>query len=246
MITTEIFQVILLAVSAFAAGVAALSGFGIGSILTPLLATQMDLKLAVAAISIPHLVATSLRFYMLRKNLNHQVFIKFGSFSAIGGLLGALFHAQVNSPLLVSLFAFLLIYVGLAGLFGWIQRFRIKHSWSWFAGLFSGGLGGLVGNQGGIRSAALLGMNLPKDELVATATAIGVIVDLARMPVYFINQGQELVEIWPQIAIATAGCVTGTVAGKKLLSKLSERQFRVIIFSLILMLGAYMTTQARH
>jgi len=245
MVTPDSFQIILFTVSAFAAGVAALSGFGIGSLLTPLLSTQIDLKLAVAAISVPHLVATTLRFWMLRKNINRQVFIKFGSFSALGGLLGAAFHAKVNSPLLIYLFAFLLIYVGLTGLFGWLQKFRINHSWSWFAGLCSGGLGGLVGNQGGIRSAALLGMNLSKDEMVATATAIGVIVDLARMPVYFVTEGQDLINIWPLIAIATAGCVVGTLGGKKLLSSLSEKQFRLIVFSLILILGAYMTTQAK-
>ena len=244
MVTPDSFQFILFTVSAFAASVAALSGFGIGSLLTPLLSTQIDLKLAVAAISVPHLVATSLRFWMLRKNINRQVFIRFGSFSALGGLLGAAFHAKVNSPPLIYLFAFLLIYVGLTGLFGWLQKFRINNSWSWFAGLCSGGLGGLVGNQGGIRSAALLGMNLSKDEMVATATAIGVVVDLARMPVYFATEGPDLINVWPLIAIATAGCVVGTLAGKKLLSRLSEKQFRLIVFSLILILGAYMSTQA--
>ncbi len=244
MVTPDSFQIILFTVSAFAAGVAALSGFGIGSLLTPLLSTQIDLKLAVAAISVPHLVATSLRFWMLRKNINRQVFIKFGSFSALGGLLGAVFHAKVNSPLLIYLFAFLLIYVGLTGLSGWFQKFRINHSWSWLAGLCSGGLGGLVGNQGGIRSAALLGLNLSKEELVSTATAIGVIVDLARMPVYFVTEGKDLLNIWPLVAIATAGCVVGTMAGKKLLSCISDKQFRLIVFSLILILGAYMTTQA--
>lgn len=246
MVTPDSFQIILFTVSVFAAGVAALSGFGIGSLLTPLLSTQIDLKLAVAAISVPHLVATSLRFWMLRKNINRQVFVKFGSFSALGGLLGAAFHATLNSPLLIYVFALLLIYVGMTGLFGWLQKFRIDHSWSWFAGLSSGALGGLVGNQGGIRSAALLGMNLPKEEFVATATAIGVVVDLARMPVYFFTEGQDLINIWPLIGIATAGCVVGTLAGKKLLSRLSEKQFRLIIFSLILTLGASMTTQAKH
>ena len=50
-------------------------------------------------------------------------------------------------------------------------------------------LGGLVGNQGGLRSAALLGFRLDRDTFVATATAIGLFVDGARMPIYFFTHG---------------------------------------------------------
>ncbi|HVH87686.1 MAG TPA: hypothetical protein VM912_13245 [Terriglobales bacterium] len=49
-----------------AAGVAAVSGFGIGSLLTPLLAARYGTKLAIAIVSIPHLIATTARFVGLR------------------------------------------------------------------------------------------------------------------------------------------------------------------------------------
>ena len=50
-----------------AGGIASISGFGIGSILTPLLAILVGTKVAVAAVSIPHLIATALRFALLRE-----------------------------------------------------------------------------------------------------------------------------------------------------------------------------------
>ncbi len=59
---------------------------------------------------------------------------------------------------------------------------------AWIAGALSGMFGGLVGNQGGIRSAALLGFDLKRDEFVATATAIALLVDVFRMPVYAATQ----------------------------------------------------------
>jgi uncharacterized protein len=46
---------------------------------------------------------------------------------------------------------------------------------AWVAGALSGALGGLVGNQGGIRSAAMLGFKVPQESLVATATAIALL-----------------------------------------------------------------------
>jgi hypothetical protein len=39
---------------ALAGGIAAVSGFGIGSLLTPVLALQIGTKLAVAAVAVPH------------------------------------------------------------------------------------------------------------------------------------------------------------------------------------------------
>ena len=238
--TFNLFETILFVASIIAAGVAALSGFGIGSILTPLLAAKIDMGLSVAAVSIPHIVATSLRCFMLRHKINREVLLSFGTLSALGGLVGAFFLSQANNPTLTILFALLLLYVGLSGITGFSGKLIIDKKWSILAGLTSGLLGGLVGNQGGIRAAALSGMELTKEELVATATAIGVLVDLARMPVYIWSEGEALVKFWLWIALATLGCVIGTFAGKALLSKLSESVYRKILFLLIFILGIFM------
>jgi uncharacterized membrane protein YfcA len=53
-------------VAILAGAIASVSGFGIGSLLTPLLAVRVGSKLAVAAVSVPHLTATALRFWLLR------------------------------------------------------------------------------------------------------------------------------------------------------------------------------------
>jgi hypothetical protein len=47
--------------AAFAVAVAAVSGFGIGSLLTPYLGMKTGIKLAVAAVSIPHFATTCAR-----------------------------------------------------------------------------------------------------------------------------------------------------------------------------------------
>ncbi len=76
--------------AAVAAGaVASVAGFGIGSILTPLLAWQVGTRLAVAAVSIPHVAGTALRFWRLRGHVDRRVLLSFGLASAAGGLVGA-------------------------------------------------------------------------------------------------------------------------------------------------------------
>src|ERR1041385_1987638 len=164
----------LLFLAAIVAGaIASVAGFGIGSLLTPLLAVSVGTKLAVAAISIPHFIGTSIRFWRLRASVDRRVLRSFGITSAIGGLAGALLNAQLQSRALTIVFGALLIFVGISGVTGLAQRMRFHGALAWIAGAVSGMFGGLVGNQGGIRSAALLGFDLPRDAFIATATEIG-------------------------------------------------------------------------
>jgi uncharacterized membrane protein YfcA len=232
---------VLLFVAAIVAGaIAALAGFGIGSVLTPLLALSVGTKEAVVAVSIPHLVATALRFWNLRSAIDRTVLRNFGIASAAGGLLGALLGARFSSPALGYILGVLLVFAGLTGLIGISQRMRFGQKAAWLGGAVSGVLGGLVGNQGGIRSAALLGFNLQARAFVATATAIALIVDGARMPVYFFSSPATLERLWLSIVAMVAGGAIGTIAGGRVLSRIPELYFRRLVSLLILALGVVM------
>jgi len=228
-------------VCAVAAGaVAAVSGFGIGSLLTPLIALQAGTKTAVAAVSLPHLIGTGLRFWRLRDSLDRRVFWRFGLTSAAGGLAGALLNARASSPALTVVFGSLLVFAGAAQITASAQRWRFHGSVAWIAGALSGFFGGLVGNQGGIRSAAMLGFDLPKERFVATATAIALIVDAARMPVYVAVERAQVAAIWSLVAIASVGVVVGTLAGQRVLAIVPEQRFKQIVGAIILLLGIAM------
>jgi hypothetical protein len=53
-------------------------------------------------------------------------------------------------------FGILLIAAAVAEFTGWIEKRHWGRAAAWAAGGLSGALGGLVGNQGGIRTAAML------------------------------------------------------------------------------------------
>jgi uncharacterized membrane protein YfcA len=86
-----------LIVSVIAGGIAAVTGFGIGSLLTPVLALQVDTRLAVAAVSVPHVIGTAVRFWLLAGGVDRRVFWNFGLTSAAGGLTGALLHGWASN-----------------------------------------------------------------------------------------------------------------------------------------------------
>jgi uncharacterized protein len=235
-----IFALIIAVGSILAGAIASVVGFGIGSVLTPLLAVRVGTQLAVAAVSIPHLFGTALRFWRLRTHVNRRVLVSFGITSAAGGLAGALLHSYASNRSLAIVFGVLLLFVGVSELTGLARHMRFGGPVAWIAGAISGVFGGLVGNQGGIRSAALLGFDLERQAFVATATAIGLAVDAARMPVYFATQLTEIARIWPLVLIATVGTLTGTVLGIRTLRRIPEMVFRRIVAILLLVLGTYM------
>jgi uncharacterized protein len=231
----------LIVVSAIVAGaIASVSGFGIGSILTPLLAAFLGMKLAVAVVSIPHFVGTALRFVLIREHLDKRVLLTFGITSAAGGLIGALLHIWLRSVVLAYVLGALLVFAGLMGVTGLAQRMRFGKAAGLLAGALSGVFGGLVGNQGGIRSAALLGYDVPKEAFVATATAIALLVDIFRMPVYMASQHREIASAWLAILLACAGVVMGTLLGKPLLQRIPEGIYRTMVLIIILALGIWM------
>ena len=224
--------------------IAAVAGFGIGSVLTPALALETGTKLAVAAVAIPHFVGTVQRFWLLRRHVERRLLLGFGLASAAGGLAGALAHTWLSSRMLAVVFGVLLILAATAEFTGWIQKRQWGQRTAWIAGLVSGAFGGLVGNQGGIRSAAMLGFEVPKESFVATATAIALFVDVARLPVYLATQWHEIAALWPLLAVATLGVVAGTALGTRVLGRLPQRAFRRVVAALLLVLGFYMIAVA--
>ena len=228
----------LLALSILAGAIAAVSGFGIGSLLTPYLLLTHPPSHAVALVAGPHLWATALRLARLYKAIHWPTFKEFGLASALGGLLGATAQPILGATGLTLALAALLTLAGAAEL---IQKpLRLPHTkpWRLAEGLSSGAFGGLVGNQGGIRAAALLGFSLPPRALVATATATGVLVDLARIPIYAASAGRAILDNAPTILTASVGLTIGTFIGVPVLGRIPAPLYRRLLGALLVLLAA--------
>ena len=241
----DAFTVIAAVAAVIAGAIASISGFGIGSVLTPVLSTEFDVRLAIALVSLPHLAGTFVRFLLVRTHIDRDVLLGFGAASAIGGLAGAALQTVVQNSALAMIFGLLLVFAGLGSLTGFAQRMRFSGRRSALVGgALSGLLGGLVGNQGGIRAAALLGFDVERQAFIATATAVALIVDGARIPIYLVTQGAEIAAQWPLIAVLAIGAVLGTLLGERTLRRMSERVFRRVVGVMLLVLGVYTLARA--
>lgn len=242
---TLAFLLAVLAVATLAGATASIVGFGIGSLLTPLLATRLGMPTAVAAVALPHALATGLRCWRLRRAIAWPVLARFGLLSAAGGLAGALAYSRLGGPALTTVLAALLILTAMAGLTGWTQRWHPRGPLVALLGLASGAFGGLAGNQGGLRAAALSPFGLAPAAFVATATATGLLVDVARTPVYLWRAGPTLAALRLPIGVAALGVLLGTLLGERLLLGLPPERFRRIVAAAIGALGVWLLAGLR-
>jgi hypothetical protein len=157
-----LFDAAVLLVSALAGAVAAVTGFGIGSLLTPLLALQADMGLAVAAVSVPHVVGTALRLWLLAGGVDRRVLWSFGTTSAAGGLAGALLQRWAGHQGLALLLGGLLWFAACSEVTGLPGRLRFKGHVAWIAGALSGLLGGLVGARAACDPRRCSGSGCPR------------------------------------------------------------------------------------
>lgn len=234
------FELALVAVAFVSGATASIVGFGIGSLLTPFVAMRFGTPIAVAAVTIPHAVATAVRCWRMRRDVDRPILARFGLLSAAGGLAGALAYSTVGGVALTRILGALLIATAVAQLSGLASRWQPRGPAVGALGLLSGLFGGLAGNQGGLRAAALASFSLPPAVFVATSTATGLLVDVARTPVYLVAAGASLRTVLVPIAIATVGVIAGTLVGESVLLGMTRDRFARIVAGSIGLLGAWL------
>jgi uncharacterized membrane protein YfcA len=235
-----IFLAAVFVIAVVSGATASLVGFGIGSMLTPLLALQIGTDVAVAAVALPHAVATAIRCWRLRGSIDWKVLKRFGFLSALGGLAGAAAYTRLDADQLTRVLGGLLVLTAIAQLSGLAARWHPRGPSVALLGLGSGFFGGIAGNQGGLRAAALSAFGLAPLAFVATSTATGLLVDAARAPVYLVTAGRALTALWQPISVATAGVVLGTLLGERILLGMPKDRFATVVGVAVGLLGVWL------
>src|SRR5690242_17388485 len=124
------FDLLVFAAGLFGGAVASIAGFGIGSLLTPAFAATSGAKLAVAAVSLPHIIGTTIRFWRFRREVDWRIVRSFGFTSAAGGLTGALLNTWATSRALEIVFGSLLVLAGASQVTGYAKRWRLHGSFA--------------------------------------------------------------------------------------------------------------------
>lgn len=238
---TEI-NILIPVVAAFlSASLTLMTGFGLGTILTPVFLIFYDVKIAILIVAVAHLSNNLLKISLFSGHISIDILKRFGALTLIGAFIGAFFQGKMDSSLVKILLGASLIFLGLKEATGFGEKLRLPQKIDFIGGFLSGLLGGFVGNQGAIRSAYLLNYNIPKETFVATAAIIASVVDITRIPVYIYSNKDVLADNLILLLITTASAFAGTFAGKRFLKKISLKAFKIYVASMIIIIGVLLS-----
>jgi uncharacterized protein len=250
-------DLIIISFAAFFASLLTLfSGFGLGTLLMPVIAIFLPVSLAITVTALVHLLNNMFKLILLRKTVNWRVTFTFGVPAIITAIIGALLLSYLAMlPTLITYQIFsvtasiqpIKIIVGLLLIiFATVEwcapKIKIKSKWLPLGGVVSGFFGGLSGHQGAFRSAFLLRAGLSKKQFVSTNASIAMLVDLSRLTVYgsafyqlIINKTQ-LVFISMATVAAFLGALLGVIYLHKITFKFIQRIVMVLLYVLALLL----------
>jgi uncharacterized protein len=115
---------------------------------------------------------------------------------------------------------------------------------SWVTGgIFSGFVAGLLGTGGAIRGITLASFRLKMGAFITTSAIIDLAIDSSRSIVYTLNGYVHRHDLY-LIPILLGVSIAGTFAGKWILKRMSDRQFRAIVLVLVLITGVATLTKA--
>lgn len=248
-------ELIIIALVAFLVSILTFfSGFGLGTILTPVFMVFFPVDLAIALTGVVHFFNNIFKLLLVGKNADKAVLIRFGIPAVIAAFAGSwvLLNITDLNPLfsyelwgktfvvepvkfIVSL---LLIVFASMDLIPYFQNLQFGKEKLPLGGVLSGFFGGLSGNQGALRAAFLIKAGLSKEAFIGTAVVVSTCVDLTRLSVYatrFVST--DLSENLALVVTATLAAIAGAYLGNKLLKKVTLKFLQTTVAILLILIS---------
>lgn len=230
------------------------TGFGLGTILTPVFAVFFPIDLAIALTGVVHFLNNIFKLFLVGGQADKQVVIRFGIPGFLAALVGAWLLLQISglSPITTYtmwsntysitpvklIIALLLIVFALMEVIPYLKNLQFGKDHLVVGGLLSGFFGGLSGNQGALRSAFLIKSGLSKEAFIASGIMIACIVDFSRLGVYMTRFSKTgLQENAGLVIAATASAFAGAYAGSRLLKKVTLRTVELVVTIMLIILS---------
>ncbi len=237
-----------------ASGLTLFSGFGLGTLLMPVVAIFFPIEVAIAITAMVHLANNVFKVGLLGRQTNRSVLARFGFPAIAAAFAGAWLLTWLSdvppvyeytalgrvlqvSPLKLIVGVLILVFV-LLELTPRFAKLSVDKKYLPLGGALSGFFGGLSGHQGAFRSMFLLKSGLSKEEFVATGVMLAVMVDMARMVIYGwdISSQHRAIE-WPLVAAASLAAFAGACFGARILKKVTIRSIQIVVSVLLIVVS---------
>ena len=231
----DLFLISLLTLIASIVGT--VSGFGTWTIMIPVLVLFLPPAEAIFLVAIIHWFGNVWKVSLFRKGFDLKLVALFGVVGLVTSYAGAALSLRAESLVMLrALGVFLILYP----LFLFLQpRFKIPatQSVAFFGGAASGFCAGLFGIGGAIRGLFLSAFDLPKAVYIATAGAIGLLVDSTRIITYVAGGSLLSPRLWWGLLIFLPVSFVGARIAKRVVSRIPQQHFRMAIAVFLLLIG---------
>lgn len=216
--------------------VGSIAGFGSSTVLLPLSLLFYDFETSLVLVAIFHIFGNITRINFFRKRLKIKFLLSFGIPSVLFSLIGALLVGNFSQELLKGILGMFLAVYAVFFLVKGDLFLNPNLTNKIIGGSLSGFLTGLIGTGGALRGAFLTAFGLPKEQYIVTAAAIAIVVDMTRLPVY-LSQGFLSKDFYWFIPILFVIALCGSFIGKKIVSRIPQKQFKKIVLLAIFFVG---------
>ncbi|MEZ4722262.1 MAG: sulfite exporter TauE/SafE family protein [Flavobacteriales bacterium] len=213
-----------------------IGGFGSSVFFVSIAGFFLDFQSVLGITAIFHLGSNVTKIGAFRKGLDWKIAFQIGLPAVAFVTLGAYASKWIDPDVLEALLGVFL--VTLSGVFILSKSMVIRPNLgnSLIGGSLSGLLAGLLGTGGAIRGLTLTSFGLRKDTFIATSAVIDLAIDLSRTFVYVSNGYVHDHDLY-LIPILLVVSIIGTLTGKKILTRISQENFRKTSLMLILLIG---------
>jgi uncharacterized protein len=231
----EIIYIALLTMLASIIGT--LAGFGISTIMVPVLLSIFPLPQTLLLTGMIHWFNDIWKMLLFREGIRWKLLLAFGLPGIIASFLGSSLSLRISWEILSrALGVFLIAYV-LFIIFNKNFKLSQRLSVAVSCGSLTGFFAGIFGIGGEINAVALTAFNLEKAVYIATAGAISFLIDSTRIVTY-INGGFGLEPaIISGFLIFVPASFVGVMIGKRLVEKIPQDKFRNVVSIFIFLFG---------
>jgi uncharacterized membrane protein YfcA len=228
---------LILVIVIVASGIGTMTGFGISTIMIPVLLLFYPVPQTLFFVGIVHFFGNVWKLLLFRKGVRWRLILSFGVPGVVATYLGASLVFNIPAAILSRILgSVLIIYV----IYLFVESsFRVKPSLIFGAcgGAISGFLAGVFGVGGAVRGLFLTAFDLPKAVYISTAGAIALFIDTTRLTTYFENGARLPTMLFYGLPIFILASFLGAAIAKRFVDRIPQEHFRKIIAVFLLLMG---------
>jgi hypothetical protein len=211
-------------------------GFGTAIILIPVSSFFIEIKKAIAILTIYFMAVNISQIYLFWKNIDWKMvgYILLGAIPAV--IIGASLMIISPSEIIKRILGVIIIFYIINEIFQLFKKYKLKKLMISFVSVFYGFFAGIIGTGNTVKAALLTHMEITKERFIAIMATTAIFINVIKTIIYSRSMLISSADIPLIVSLIIIGFV-GVYIGKLLVKKISPKFFRYAILTLLFVMA---------